>query len=90
MVSTDSVSGQWRPRSACTYAQADQGLHCLQITYGPFSCVAHHHMLWVLIRSALNEHHTMYVFVEKNKKYPYFLTEKSIQTGTMLLILYSE
>ena len=30
-VSTDSVSRQWRPRSACTYVQADQGLHCLQI-----------------------------------------------------------
>ena len=27
----DSVSGQWRPWSACANAQADQGLHCPQI-----------------------------------------------------------
>ena len=27
-VSTDSVHGQQRPRSACTFVQADQGLHC--------------------------------------------------------------
>ena len=27
-VSTDSESGQQRPRSACAYVQADQGLHC--------------------------------------------------------------
>ena len=31
-VSTDSVSGQRRPRSACAYTQADQGLRCPQIT----------------------------------------------------------
>ena len=31
-VSTDSVSGQQRPRSACAYVQADQGLSCLHIT----------------------------------------------------------
>ena len=31
-VSTDSVSGQRRPRSACANAQADLGLHCPQIT----------------------------------------------------------
>ena len=23
-------------------AQADQGLHCQQITYGPFLCIMHH------------------------------------------------
>ena len=27
----DCVSGQRRPRSACAFAQADQGLHCPQI-----------------------------------------------------------
>ena len=41
-VPTNSVSGQWRPRSACAYAQADQGLPCLQLTYGPFSLIRHH------------------------------------------------
>ena len=41
-VSTDSVRGQQRPRSACTYVQADQGLRCPQIVQGPFSCVVHH------------------------------------------------
>ena len=30
-ISIDSVSGQRRPRSACAYAQADQGLRCPQI-----------------------------------------------------------
>ena len=30
IMSTDSVSAQGRPRSACTYVQADQGLHCPQ------------------------------------------------------------
>ena len=30
-VSTDSVSGQRRPRSACAYAQTDLGLCCPQI-----------------------------------------------------------
>ena len=28
----DSVRRQWKPRSVCAYAQADQGLHCPQIT----------------------------------------------------------
>ena len=31
-VSTDSESKQLLPRSTYTYAQADQGLHCQQIT----------------------------------------------------------
>ena len=35
-VSTDSVSRQRRHRSACVYELADQGLHCLQFTLGPF------------------------------------------------------
>ena len=46
-VSIDTVSGLRRPRSACAYAQADQGLRCPQITKGSFSCVAHH----ILFRS---------------------------------------
>ena len=32
---------QRRPRSACAFAQADQGLRCPQITLRPISCVAH-------------------------------------------------
>ena len=44
-VSIDSVSGQWRPWSACANAQADLGLRCPQIAWGPFMCVAHHMQL---------------------------------------------
>ena len=41
-VAIDTVSRQWRPRSACAYAQADLGLYCPKIAQEPFSCVAHH------------------------------------------------
>ena len=36
IVSTDSVCGQQRPRSACAYAQADQGCIVRKLLKGPF------------------------------------------------------
>ena len=36
-----NVSGQGSRRSACAYAQSDQGLHRPQVTKGPVSCVVH-------------------------------------------------
>ena len=45
----DSVSRQWRPWSACPFAQADLGLHCLQIAYGSFSCIACHNCMLLFL-----------------------------------------
>ena len=37
VISDDSVNGQWRPRSDCADAQADQNLHCQYIPKDTFS-----------------------------------------------------
>ena len=41
-ISNDSLSGQWRPRSACAYAQADLGLRCPHVPEDTFTHGAAH------------------------------------------------
>ena len=39
--------------------QADLGLHCPQITYGPFSCIAHHILIFFFFELGFNDTSTL-------------------------------